>query len=216
VPQRAVDPELAELALRDRVVAELLATYGAPPLHRPVRVADRFDALATMICYQQLAGSAAAAIAGRLRAALGGSVSPAAVLAAGPEILRATGLSGAKTASIGDLATKVLEGAVNLDRMGRLSDQEVIDELGSVRGIGPWTAHMFLLSTLGRKDIWPVGDLGVRVGFQRAWRLEQVPTPKELELLGEPFRPRRSAIAWWCWCIADQKVTPPGTTESSV
>jgi DNA-3-methyladenine glycosylase II len=130
-------------------------------------------------------------------------VSPEAVLATTPEVLAACGLSGAKAASIRDLALKVDDGEVALDRIGRLSDEQVVEHLTRVRGIGPWTAQMFLMSTLGRLDVWPVGDYGVRAGFGRAWALEGTPTPKELEVLGEPFHPYRSLVAWYCWRVVD-------------
>ena len=108
-------------------------------------------------------------------AALGGAVTPERVLASSPETLAGCGLSGAKAASIRDLAERVADGRVRLDRIGRLSDEAVVEHLVQVRGIGPWTADMFLLSVLGRLDVWPVGDYGVRVGFARSWGLDAVP-----------------------------------------
>ena len=208
-------PSFDDLVRRDPVLGRLVAEFGPHPRRRPVPVARRFDAVAQMICYQQLAGNAAAAISSRMVAALGGEVTPARVLALGPDALRAVGLSGAKTASILDLADKVDRGEVRFDRMGRLDDDAVSAQLSVVRGIGPWTAHMFLLSTLARPDVWPVGDYGVRLGFGRAWGLAATPSAKELEPLGDPYRPHRSAIAWYCWRVADQKVTPPGTTGAA-
>ena len=127
------------------------------------------------------------------------------VLATPEPVLRSCGLSGSKTASILDLADKVAAGEVALERIGRLSDQDVVAHLTVVRGVGPWTAQMFLMSTLGRLDVWPVGDYGVRAGFARAWGLERVPAPTELESLGEPFRPWRSLVAWYCWRAVDER-----------
>jgi 3-methyladenine DNA glycosylase/8-oxoguanine DNA glycosylase len=158
-----------------------------------------------MIVYQQLAGRAAATIHGRFVAAVGGEVTPATVLAASPETLAACGLSRAKAASIVDLADQVASGRIALERIGRLSDEEVVDHLVQVRGIGPWTAQMFLLDTLGRLDVWPTGDYGVRAGFGRAWGLPDTPSPKELEVLGKPFRPYRSLVAWYCWRVVDDR-----------
>lgn len=194
----------ATLAGRDPVLATLVARHGIPPRRGGVPAAARFESLAETIVYQQLAGKAAASIHGRLVAALGGAVTPETVLAASPERLASCGLSGAKAASIRDLASRVVTGEVALDRIGRLSDEQVVDHLTQVRGIGPWTAQMFLLGTLGRLDVWPVGDLGVRAGFARAWGLEAVPAPNELAELGEPFRPYRSLVAWYCWRVLDE------------
>jgi len=81
----------------------------------------------------------------------------------------------------------------------------VVAHLTVVRGVGPWTAQMFLMGTLGRQDVWPVGDYGVRAGYARAWGLPDVPSPKELASLGEPFRPHRSLVAWYCWRVADER-----------
>jgi DNA-3-methyladenine glycosylase II len=127
-------------------------------------------------------------------------VTPEAIEAAAPAALRKAGLSGNKEASLRDLAAKVLDGTVVLDPrgLGRLSDEEVIERLSTVRGIGRWTAEMFLLFQLRRLDVWPTGDLGVRRGYGLAWGIP-MPSPKELEVLGEPFRPYRSVVAWYCW-----------------
>jgi DNA-3-methyladenine glycosylase II len=125
------------------------------------------------------------------------------VRAASAELLASCGLSRAKAASIRDLAEQVESGRIDLARVGRLSDEEVVDHLTQVRGIGPWTAQMFLLGTLGRLDVWPTGDYGVRAGFGRAWGLGAIPTPAELSTLGEPFRPFRSLVAWYCWRSMD-------------
>jgi 3-methyladenine DNA glycosylase/8-oxoguanine DNA glycosylase len=173
-----------------------------------VPVDRRFESLAEAIVYQQLAGRAAATIHGRFVLALGGVVTPESVLSASDEVLAACGLSRAKAASIRDLADHVASGRLVLDRMGRLPDQDVVDQLTQVRGIGPWTAQMFLLGTLGRLDVWPTGDYGVRAGFGRAWGLPGIPTPQELEALGEPFRPYRSLVAWYCWRVADERPGP--------
>ena len=189
------------------MLAALVARYGPPPRRPRVSADGRFAALAEIILYQQLAGKAAASIHGRFVTTLGGEVTPERVLATALQALTGSGLSGAKAASIRDLAERVADGRVRLDRIGRLPDEAVVEHLTQVRGIGPWTAEMFLLSVLGRLDVWPVGDYGVRVGFARGWSLDEVPTPKELVALGEPFRPYRSLVAWFCWRLLDQPVT---------
>jgi DNA-3-methyladenine glycosylase II len=163
-----------------------------------------FAALVRSILYQQLAGAAAAAIHGRLIAALRGEVTPERLLSLSAETLRSVGLSANKAASLQDLATKVLDGTVVLDpsRLRAESDDEVVARLSTVRGIGKWTAEMFLMFQLRRLDVWPTGDLGVRKGFGLAWGIP-TPTAKELEPLGEPYRPYRSVVAWYCWRAAE-------------
>ena len=121
------------------------------------------------------------------------------MLATPVDQLRAVGLSGSKTASIRDLADKILSGEVKLARVGRLADDEIVEQLTRVRGIGRWTAEMFLMFQLGRLDVWPVDDLGVRKGYALIYGLAALPPPKELEVLGEVYRPYRSIAAWYCW-----------------
>jgi DNA-3-methyladenine glycosylase II len=186
------------LAERDPVIAELVAVVGLPTVKPPKET--HFETLMRAITHQQLAGAAARTIHGRLLAALDGEHTPQRLLALPTETLRAAGLSGAKAASLQDLAAKVLDGTVVLDPRGlaRESDEEVIARLSAVRGIGVWTAQMFLMLQLRRLDVWPTGDLGVRKGFGLAWKVP-TPTPRELDVLGEPFRPYRSVLAWYCW-----------------
>ena len=152
-----------------------------------------FAALVRAILYQQLAGAAARAIHGRLIASLGGEVTPERFLSLSSQTLRAVGLSANKAASMRDLATKVRDGSVVLDpaRLRGQGDDEVVAMLAGVRGIGKWTAQMFLMFQLRRLDVWPTGDLGVRKKFGLAWGMP-TPTPKQLEALGDPFRPYRS------------------------
>lgn len=195
------------LAKRDPVMKRMLKEHGPPDLRRGRPRRPHFAELCRMICYQQLAGRAAAAIHGRFEALFDGPPTPAAVLALPVETLRSVGLSGAKTASIRDLAEKVEAGQVELDRVSRLPDDEMVRELTLVRGIGVWTSHMFLMFQLGRLDIWPTLDLGVRTGFAQLYDIEPVPTAKQLEPMGDRFVPYRSLVAWYCWRAADT-VTP--------
>jgi len=196
----------AAVAERDQVMAALVARHGPCRLGRPPAVADRFSALARSIAFQQLAGRAASTIWSRTRALVPGPFTPEAVLALDDAQLRGAGLSGAKAASFRDLAAKVAEGTVRLDKAGRRSDEAVIEELTVVRGIGRWTAQMFLMFTLRRLDVWPTGDLGVRAGFARAHGLASLPLPLELEAEGERYRPYRSVAAWYCWRAAETVV----------
>lgn len=190
------------LASRDPVIAGLLAESGPPQLRR--RQDSHFAGLVEAIVYQQLAGAAASAIHGRLVGALSGDVEPEALLALSDETLRAVGLSAGKVASLRDLATKVLDGTVVLSprSLSRQSDDEVTQRLSTVRGIGPWTADMFLLFRLRRLDVWPTGDFGVRRGYGLAWGIP-MPSARELDPLGDPYRPYRSVLAWYCWRAAE-------------
>ena len=202
-PRRATVASAArELAARDEVVAGFMEAFGPPKFRKPLDT--HFAALVRSVTYQQLAGPAAAAIHGRLIAALGNEVTPERVLAQPAEALRAAGLSANKTASLQDLASKVLDGTVVLDPAGLRaeSDDEVVARLSAVRGIGKWTAEMFLMFQLRRLDVWPTGDLGVRKGFGLAWGIP-TPTAKQLDPLGDPYRPYRSVVAWYCWRAAE-------------
>jgi len=206
-PKRLVEASEA-LAARDPVMRAMLERIGPADLRRGRPRRPHFAELARAISYQQLAGKAAAAIHGRFVALFDGDgPTPEAVLALPVDKLRGVGLSGSKTASIRDLAEKVVDGSVQLDRVGRLPDDEIVRELTLVRGIGPWTAEMFLMFQLGRLDVWPVGDYGVRNGYATLYGLAELPGPRELEPLGDPFRPYRSVAAWYCW-RAVETVTP--------
>jgi DNA-3-methyladenine glycosylase II len=187
-----------QLVALDPAFAPVVAWAG--PFRARTRNPDGpFGALARSIVFQQLAGRAAAAIHGRFRALFDGQLVPEDVLALPEAQLRAAGLSAAKTASIRDLAAKVADGTVPLDRLRRLGDEEIIERLRTVRGIGRWTAEMFLIFELGRMDVWPVDDLGVRNGFALVQRLPVAPTAKELLPAGDRYRPLRSVAAWYCW-----------------
>lgn len=186
------------LAGRDPVIARLIDKAGPPEVRPPAE--SHFAALVRAIVYQQLAGASASAIHGRLIAAMDGTIAPERLLALSDDALRRAGLSGSKTASLRDLSAKVLDGSVILDPVGLAEepDDEVVARLSAVRGIGEWTAQMFLMFQLRRLDVWPTGDLGVRKGFGLAWGIP-IPKPKELDRLGEPYRPYRSVVAWYCW-----------------
>jgi DNA-3-methyladenine glycosylase II len=197
--KRVSHSEAAEaLAAREPVLARLIEEAG--PIRLPRARLSPFAALVQAIVYQQLAGAAARAIHGRLVDAMDGEVSPEALLALSDETLRAVGLSAAKVRSLRDLATKVLDGTVVVSprSLARQSDEEVTRRLTTVRGIGPWSADMFLMFQLRRLDVWPVGDFGVRKGYGLAWKVP-MPTARELEPLGDRFRPYRTVVAWYCW-----------------
>ena len=193
----ALRAAIGQVAARDPVLAELVARVG-PIRHRPRDPAGPFGALVRAIVYQQLAGRAAQAIFGRVLAAVGDALTPEALAAVPDETLRAAGLSGNKLASLRDLTAKVLDGSVVLRKSSRLGDAELVAELVTVRGIGRWTAEMYLMFELRRLDVWPVDDLGVRQGYGLIWEREP-PTAKELVPLGDRFRPYRSVVARYCW-----------------
>jgi len=179
------------------MVAAFIDRAGTPQ-PRP-RQGDPLASLARAIVFQQLATRAAAAIHARFVAAIGGTVTPEAILATTPEMLRSAGLSTAKTRSLLDLATKVADGTVPLDDLEPLSDDEIVERLTAVRGIGRWTAEMFLLFELRRPDVWPVDDLGVRQGWRLIHEQDELSAPKALLAVGEVFRPHRSTVALLCY-----------------
>jgi 3-methyladenine DNA glycosylase/8-oxoguanine DNA glycosylase len=193
----------AVLAERDEVMAQLAARHGPMRIPAAPRADQRFASLANAITSQQLNGRAAATIWGRLVTLVGEPFSADAVSGLPVTALREAGLSGSKASSLLDLAAHVDDGRINLLTIGRLGDDEVIDHLTMVRGIGPWTAQMFLIFTLRRLDVWPTGDYGVRSGYGRAYQGGRMPEAKELVSLGDKFRPFRSVAAWYCWKAAD-------------
>ena len=193
---KASHPRMAELITRSR-------RYNITPAIsiRP------FDALAESIAYQQLSGKAAATIFGRVRALYPKRkwLDPEQLLVTPDETLRAVGLSRAKTAALKDLAAKTIDGTVPSGRtLMRMTDDEIITRLTAVRGIGRWTVEMLLLFDLGRPDVWPVDDYGVRKGFAKTFRRRKLPTPKQLVKFGEKWRPYRSMAAWYFWRALDQ------------
>jgi len=198
MPRTTLRAAIDEVASQDPVLADLVARVG-PIKHRPRDPDGPFGALVRAIVFQQLAGRAAQAIYGRVRATVGDTLTPETLNAASDTALRAAGLSANKLASLRDLSAKVLDGTVVLTRTSRRSDDELIASLVTVRGIGRWTAEMYLMFQLRRLDVWPVDDLGIRQGYGLAWKLDPPPTAKELEPLGDRFRPYRSIVARYCW-----------------
>jgi DNA-3-methyladenine glycosylase II len=191
----ATDPRIAALIARSPRY-----NIKPAPLIRP------FDALAESIAYQQLSGKAAATIFGRVRALYPRRkyLDPKKILATPDESFRAAGLSRSKIAAVKDLAAKTIDGTVPSARaIARMSDEELILRLTEVRGIGRWTVEMLLLFDLGRPDVWPVDDYGVRKGFAKTFGKRKLPTPKQLMKLGEKWRPYRSVAAWYFWRALD-------------
>jgi DNA-3-methyladenine glycosylase II len=189
------------VARKDPAMARLIKRVGKVEMRPPHD--DPFAALVRSIMYQQLAGRAALAIHTRFLGLFEDGLSPAAVLALPAGAMRSVGVSGAKQAAISDLALKVSDGTVPLHDADALSDDELVARLVQVRGIGRWTAEMFLMFQLRRLDVWPVDDYGVRKGWTSAHHLKELPTAKALRAEGEQFRPYRSVAAWYCWRAVD-------------
>jgi DNA-3-methyladenine glycosylase II len=185
------------LSRRDPILKRLIAAVGPCTLrYEP----NRFASLARSIISQQISTKAALAIRMRLEEALGGEgMTPAGILALSDEALRAAGLSAAKQKSLRDLAGHARSGAVSLETIHALEDEEVVAALVPVRGLGRWTAQMFLIFSLGRLDVLPVDDLGLRTGVQEWYGLPQLPDKGRLTELAEPWRPYRSIATWYLW-----------------
>lgn len=192
------------LARLDPVLGRVIARVGPPALR--VEPTPLFHALAHAITYQQLNGKAAATILARWTALVPGKAfpKPAAVLALDEAALRGAGLSAAKMAAIRDLAAKCVDGSLPTARkLATMSDDEIVDALVGVRGVGRWTVEMYLMFRLGRPDVLPVGDFGVRNGFRLVYGLAEMPTPAALADHGERWRPYRSLASWYLWRAVD-------------
>ena len=158
-----------------------------------------FESLARIVIGQQLSTKAAATIAGRVDVVCGGMVTPKSILATPPETLRAAGLSRQKIGYLQSLAETVHTGTLLLDALPQRSDQEVEAAITAVRGFGRWSAHMYMMFALGRPDVWPSGDLAVRVGFGRMMGWSERPSEQQVIAAGAAFSPHRSALALLCW-----------------
>jgi methylated-DNA-[protein]-cysteine S-methyltransferase len=202
----AYDAEAAvrHLSAVDPVLAKVIETVGPFKLRLAVAT-SLFEALAEAIVYQQLTGKAAAKIFSRVQALFPrGRLTPAAIAACGEDRLRAAGLSRAKVLAIQDLANKTAAGMVpSLAEIDRLEDAEIIERLTQVRGIGRWTVEMLLIFRLGRPDVLPVGDYGIRKAFARAFDQDELPSPKDLAAYGARWTPFRSVASWYLWAVAD-------------
>ena len=191
---------VTHLCATDPVLARLINQVG--PCTMSLTRRQPFQALVTAVTHQQLNGTAATTILKRVLAIYPGKrfPAPADLLATSDDRLRAAGLSRAKTAAVKDLADKTLSGVVpNLRAVAKMSDAELIERITTVRGVGPWTVEMLLMFTLGRPDVLPVTDFGVRKGFAVTYGLSDLPKPKDLLAHGERWRPYRTTAAWYLW-----------------
>ena len=197
----SVHDAIQHLSSADSVMGALIHAIG--PYQDGIRPAPSpFEALCEAIAYQQLSGKAAATIYGRFRKLVDAekALDPAEIMALPDELLRGAGLSGAKTRAIKDLAAHTINGTVPAqDQLERLPDEEIIDRLTIVKGVGPWSVKMYLMFRLGRPDVLPQTDLGIRKGVQRSFGLPDLPSPKEVISVAEPWRPFRTLASWYLW-----------------
>lgn len=193
---------ILHLTQADPVLAEIIGRVGEYRIEfrRP-----EFATLVRSIVYQQLSGRVASVIYGRLEAALGGGITPEGVLKLRPERMRKLGLSAQKTAYIRDLARHARDGRVVFGDLAELTDDEVIARLTQVKGIGVWTAHMFLIFALRRPNVLPTGDLGIRNAIRKAYGLEEAPRPKDVEEIAARWHPYCSVASWYLWRSLDNE-----------
>jgi DNA-3-methyladenine glycosylase II len=211
VPVKATPKVVAALAAADPVMARLIEAHGTHVRRdlRQDRPGDAYGALLRSIVGQQLSTKAARTIYGRMLELFGGHApTPKQLLAVDPEKIRAAGLSRPKVGYLRDLAQHVEDGELELERLDDLSDEEVIEQLTAVKGIGDWSAHMFLMFHLGRPDVLPVGDLGIRNAVKAQYRLRKLPDPKRMEKIAKPWRPYRTLACLYLWSSLDNQ---PGT-----
>jgi DNA-3-methyladenine glycosylase II len=208
----SIDYARARRALmrRDPVLAGLIRQHGECGLAASQRN-DPFRALLHAIIAQQLSTKAAKTIEGRFEALFDGQPAPSAVASVSDERLRAVGLSSQKLKYVRDLCERILDGSLKLETLDAMNDDEVIAALTSVKGIGRWTAEMFLMFRLHRPDVLPVGDLGIVKAVQRAYKLRTLPSPQRLMKIGESWRPYRSVACWYLWASL---ATPIATNKN--
>ncbi len=196
---------VARLRKSDRTLGALIRQVG-PCALRPTPLRSPYESLVQAVVYQQLNGTAAKTILNRFKRLFPRRrfPSPAQVAEAPEDLLRQAGLSRAKTAAIKDIAAKRLSGVIpSAAAIARLSDQEILDRLTTIRGVGPWTVEMLLIFSLGRSDVLPATDYGVQKGFAKVYGWKTLPKPKELLAFGERWRPHRTVAAWYFWRALD-------------
>jgi DNA-3-methyladenine glycosylase II len=208
MPVKATPKIVAALRTADPVMARLIEEHGAIVREdlRAERRGDAYGALLRSIVGQQLSTKAARTIYGRMLELFGGHApTPKQLLGADPDEIRAAGLSRPKINYLRDLARHVEDGSLELDRLDELSDEEIIEELTAVKGIGEWSAHMFLMFHLGRPDVLPVGDQGIRNAVKTQYRLRKLPDAPRLEKIGRPWRPYRTLACLYLWSSLDNR-----------
>jgi DNA-3-methyladenine glycosylase II len=189
-----------EISARDKKMAKIIESHPLCTVGRNAKPITHFEALVESVISQQLAVKAADTIFARVKTLVGGRIIPARIAGITEVQMREAGVSGAKFKSIQGLADAALNKRININKLHEIDDDsEIFDQLTSLWGIGPWTVDMFMMFQLGRLDIWPTGDLGVRRGWEKIYSLKEEITPKALEKKGDKFSPYRSVVAWYCW-----------------
>ena len=189
ITERQMKKIVSELSAQDKKLAKVIARHPLCTIGRNPKPVSHFEALVESVISQQLAVKAA-----------GGRILPARIAAISESQMREAGVSGAKYKAIQGLAAASLNREISFTKLQDIeSDEEIFNQLTNLWGIGPWTVDMFMMFQLGRLDIWPTGDLGVRRGWEKIYSLKEEITPKALEVKGEKFRPYRSVVAWYCW-----------------
>lgn len=190
----------AEIAARDKKLARVIAAHPLCTIGQGEKPFTHFESLVESVISQQLAVKAAETIYIRVKKLAGGKVTPARIASITEKEMREAGVSGAKFRTIQGIASAALTKEIKINSLHTIeNDEEIFTQLTSLWGVGPWTVDMFMIFQLGRLDIWPTGDLGVRRGWEKIYALTDEITPKELEGKGEKFRPYRSVVAWYCW-----------------
>jgi DNA-3-methyladenine glycosylase II len=200
VTERAMRSAVAELSARDRRLAAVIAAHPLCTVGRNPKPISHFESLVESVISQQLAVKAADTIHARVVKLAGGKISPSKLLQIDEVAMREAGVSGAKFKTIHGLAEAAHSKHININKLHEIeSDAEIFEQLTSLWGIGPWTVDMFMMHQLGRLDIWPTGDLGVRRGYEKIYKLKEEISPKDLDKKGAKFAPYRSVVAWYCW-----------------
>ena len=189
-----------DLSSRDARLAKVIESHPLCTIGRNPKPVTHFEALVESVISQQLAVKAADTIYGRVKSLVSGKVIPKRIAGVSEVDMRAAGVSGAKFKTIQGIANSALTKEIEINKLHEIEDDQVIfEKLTSLWGIGPWTVDMFMMFQLGRLDIWPTGDLGVRRGWEKIYKLKDQIKPNEIDKKGEKFRPYRSVVAWYCW-----------------
>jgi len=191
---------------KDTNLSHLIARYPEPEFDRGQKGLTAFHALIRAIIFQQLSGKAARTILDRFLA-LYPKVrfpTPEELLQTSPEKIASVGISQQKAGYLRDLAEKFIDGTINPRRFAKMTDEQIREHVVRVKGVGPWTADMFLMFTLGRPDVLPTGDLGIQKGFQKLFKLKELPTPEKMHTLAEEWKPYRTIACWYLWRLADE------------
>ena len=200
ITENAMKKIVAEISSRDKKMAKVIDSHALCTIGRNPKPVPHFESLVESVISQQLAVKAADTIYLRVKKLAGGRVIPSRIAGISEIDMREAGVSGAKFKTIQGLADAAITKGININKLHEIeSDEDIFNQLTALWGIGPWTVDMFMMFQLGRLDIWPTGDLGVRRGWEKIYALPEEITPAALEVKGEKFRPYRSVVAWYCW-----------------